>query len=346
MKDIFLIVIAIVFFSACNPKSADNKPELKLVAQSDKQWTGLAISKKGRLFVNFPRWSEDVGVSVAEIVDGKTIPFPDEKWNDFNTEQISDSTFVCVQSVYVDNENFLWILDPANPFFQGVIKRGPRLYKFNLNSNTLIQTYDFPDSIILPNSYLNDIRVDIEKNIAYITDSGTGGIVVLNLNNRESVKRLQNHASTQAEHDYLQFGEQQLNIKVHSDGIALTSDYQYVYYAALTGYNLYRINTASLSDFNLDDTQMAEQVEKIHSIEATDGMLFADDKTLYLGGIEKNAVYKLDKENNYSLLIKDERIRWADSFAKDADGAVYFTTSQIYLPKESRVKFEIYKIEQ
>lgn len=346
MKNNFLIVVVCIFFSACNPKSTENKPELELIAQSDNQWTGIAISKKGRLFVNFPRWSADVGESVAEIIDGKTIPFPDKRWNTFNPEQISDSTFVCVQSVYIDNENFLWILDPANPFFQGVVERGPRLYQFDLKSNELIQMYDFPGNIIPPNSYLNDIRVDTDKNIAYITDSGTGGIVVLNLDNGEAVKRLQHHTSTQAERDYLQFGEQQLNIKVQSDGIALSQNYQYVYYAALTGYTLYRINTSALNDLNLDDIQLAEQVEKIHSIEATDGMLFADENTLYLGGIEKDAVYTLDEEHNYGLLIQDERIRWADSFAIDGDGAIYFTTSQIHLPKESRVKFEIYKIVQ
>lgn len=30
--------------------------ELVEVAQSDRQWTGVAVSKEGRIFVNYPRW--------------------------------------------------------------------------------------------------------------------------------------------------------------------------------------------------------------------------------------------------------------------------------------------------
>jgi hypothetical protein len=63
-----------------------------------------------------------------------------------------------------------------------------------------------------------------------------------------------------------------------------------------------------------------------------------------LGGIEEDAVYTMDKSNSYTLLIQDPKIRWADSFAKDSDGKIYFTTSQIHLPPESRIKYAVYKI--
>jgi hypothetical protein len=44
--------------------------------------TGVAVSREGRIFVNFPRWSPNVLVSVAEIISGgETKPFPDAEWN-------------------------------------------------------------------------------------------------------------------------------------------------------------------------------------------------------------------------------------------------------------------------
>src|SRR5688572_3570267 len=52
------------------------------IARFDHQVTGVAVSQDGRVFVNFPRWTEDSPVSVAEVMkDGSTRPYPDERWN-------------------------------------------------------------------------------------------------------------------------------------------------------------------------------------------------------------------------------------------------------------------------
>src|SRR5690349_24698771 len=60
--------------------------------------TGVTISQKqGRIFVNFPRWGDDVPFTVAEIRDGKAIAFPDEAIN--QTDQNDQAAaLVSVQS--------------------------------------------------------------------------------------------------------------------------------------------------------------------------------------------------------------------------------------------------------
>src|SRR5712691_8624233 len=45
------------------------------------QVTGVAVSKSGRIFVNFPDWSDGHTISVAEMVNGQPEPFPNEDWN-------------------------------------------------------------------------------------------------------------------------------------------------------------------------------------------------------------------------------------------------------------------------
>lgn len=37
-------------------------------------------------------------------------------------------------------------------------------------------------------------------------------------------------------------------------------------------------------------------------------------------------------------------VRWADSFTKDNQGNIYFTTSQINYPENQRIKYQIVKI--
>ena len=55
---------------------------LEQVAQSARQWTGIAVMPDGRIFVNFPRWSDDVPVSVGELrPDGSVRAFPNAEWN-------------------------------------------------------------------------------------------------------------------------------------------------------------------------------------------------------------------------------------------------------------------------
>jgi hypothetical protein len=53
----------------------------EVAAFPSQQVTGVTVSAKGRVFVNFPFWSDDHTISVAEVVDGKPKPFPDEAWN-------------------------------------------------------------------------------------------------------------------------------------------------------------------------------------------------------------------------------------------------------------------------
>ena len=82
----------------------------------NQQVTGVGVSlKSGRIFVNFPYWSDDHPMSVAEIVNGQPHAFPDDEWN---KPGAPESHFVCVQSVVVDDQDNLWILDPAAPKMQ------------------------------------------------------------------------------------------------------------------------------------------------------------------------------------------------------------------------------------
>jgi hypothetical protein len=94
------------------------------------QVTGVGVSQKsGRIFVNFPYWSDDHRLSVAEIVNGQPRAFPDEEWNKPGPP---GTHFVCVQSVVVDDQNNFWLLDPAAPKLPETLKDGPKLVKVDL----------------------------------------------------------------------------------------------------------------------------------------------------------------------------------------------------------------------
>ena len=119
-----------------------------VAARTPKQVAGVTISKTGRIFVCFPRWIDEPTPSVAEVAaDGLLLAYPDEAinaWDKTPGESARDH-FVCVQSVVVDEDDALWILDPAAPNFQAVVEGGPKLLKVDLAHNKVERVYHFDD---------------------------------------------------------------------------------------------------------------------------------------------------------------------------------------------------------
>jgi len=104
--------------------------------------TGVTVSHTGRIFVNFPKWGDDVKFTVAEIRDGQTIAYPNQEINETD-EQDQASTLVSVQSVVVDPADRLWILDTGSPLFKPTEFGGPKLICINLDTNQVIKKFSF-----------------------------------------------------------------------------------------------------------------------------------------------------------------------------------------------------------
>src|SRR3954471_6038233 len=311
--------------------------ELVEVASFDNQQvTGVGVSAKtGRVFVNFPYWSDDHLLSVAEIVEGKAQAFPNEEWNKPGP---AGSHFVCVQSVVVDDQDNLWILDPAAPKMKEVVKGGPKLVKVDLKTNQVVQTIPFGEDIAPTKSYFNDVRIDTAANVAFITESGKGAIVVVDLKSGKARRLLDGHKSTQPEKDVkltvdgkgLLDQEKKTPPQIASDGIALDAKSGYLYYHALTGRTLYRIKTAALLDEKLSKSDVESKVETVAETAPADGMLEAPDGSVYLTDLEGNAIARWNAgADKAAAIITDKRLSWPDTLAWGPAGELYVTASQI-----------------
>ncbi|MFL6589635.1 MAG: L-dopachrome tautomerase-related protein [Chthoniobacterales bacterium] len=329
-----MLVIAFTLFVATFVSSA---AELVEVASFDNQQvTGVGVSKKsGRVFVNFPYWSDDHLLSVAEIVDGKPKPFPNDDWNKPGP---AGSHFICVQSVVVDDQDNLWILDPAAPRMKEIEKGGPKLVKVDLKTNQVVQTIPFGEDIAPKKSYLNDVRIDTAANVAFITESGNGAIIVVDLKSGKARRVLDGHKSTQPEKDVkltvdgkgLLDQEKKTPPQIASDGIALDTENGYLYYHPLTGRTLYRIKTAALIDDKLSKNDLESKVEAVAQTAPPDGMLEAPDGSIYLTDIEGAAISRWNAgTNEVEPVIADTRLLWPDTLAWGPSGELYVTASQI-----------------
>jgi sugar lactone lactonase YvrE len=358
-----------------NLPAADSIGSLEPIAfLYDAMPTGLTVSHKGRIFVNFPKWGDEVQYSVAEVLnDGNIIAYPDAALN-ITDDNDQASTFVSVQSVVVDPIDRLWILDTGSPLFRLTKYGGPKLICVDLETNKVIKKILFSQAVALPTTYLNDIRFDLrrgDEGMAFITDSsqkGSNGIIVVDLASGDSWRKLNDHQSTKPEglQTFLPFVEgkpfleqqQDGSIKhganMGADGIAISSDGSRLFYCPLGSRRLYSVATDTLSDRDIPESDVVKTV-KDHGDKggASDGLESDASGNIYSTNYEHNAILRLrNADKIWETLVYDSRLLWPDTLSLARDGYLYVTANQLHRQprynkgKDLRVKpYTVFRIQ-
>ncbi|MEV0805981.1 L-dopachrome tautomerase-related protein [Micromonospora sp. NPDC050200] len=311
--------------------------------------TGVSVSHTGRIFVNFPKWGDEVPATVVELRGGGEVPFPDQRWNSPSGDDDAQA-FVSVQSIVVDPADRLWVLDTGSPMFRPASPGGPKLVRVDLDTDSVAQVVTFPADVALPTTYLNDVRFDLrrgEAGIAYITDSsasGPNGIIVVDLAAGASWRRLHDHPSTKAE-PLATFrpvveGRPLLErpadgppkpIAAGSDGIAISHDGARLHYCPLASRRWYSVSTDALADPSVSDDRVAASVvDEGDKGTGSDGLESDDAGRLYLTSYEHNAVLRRRADGEYETVVHDPRLLWPDTMSVAADGYLYVTANQLH----------------
>lgn len=309
--------------------------------------TGVTVTETGRIFVNFPRWGDDVPYTVAEISNGQLVPYPDLKTNVADPQNPAKG-FISVQSVVADGKGRVWVLDTAAPKFSAPQAGGAKLVAIDLASDKITRTIVFPDDVILPTTYVNDVRFDFrtgKEGTAYITDSsvsGPGGIIVVDLASGQASRKLTGAQSTSADPSFIPKVEgkpalvtrdaqgQTGLLTVASDGIALSSDGKTLYFCPLSSRHLYAVPTALLRDPGVSDAELEKAVVDLGEKGASDGLEADADGAVYAGDYEHNAIRKRLPDGRWQTLVEDSRVLWPDTLSIGPDGYLYFTANQLH----------------
>ncbi len=311
------------------------KRSLELVyTDSMYELVGIAVSKTGRMFTNYPLWNQPHKYDVVEISGiNSRKPYPNEEANSWKDGEDGVRKWVCVQAVYIDDDDKLWVLDPASPYFKGVYQHSYKLVKFNLETDKPEKIYRF-NYVADVNSYINDVRVDTKLNYAYLTNSNEGGILIIDLNTGKIRQVLQGSPSVISDPSYhfmidgKELKQMGAPAKFNSDGIALTPDGKYLYYKPTTDNKLYRIQTKYLRDESLSAAKLASKVENLGEFSSSDGMIFDKDGNLYLSDAENYRIIKITPDLKMHVFIASPLLIWPDSFSIQ-DGFLYVSCSQL-----------------
>lgn len=338
---IYLLILFSPFSNASSDSYAHHSKELIAVADLGRlRAVGLGVSSDNRIFVSFPNRIASNDYAVAEVVGGKLLAYPDTAWN----TNVGDERkrFVNAQALHVDARDNLWVLD-SKPVSGPVVEQESKnsaegyfkLVKINLSTNRVEKEYYF-DSLDKRFSSLNDVNVDIERGVAYLSDPGLKAIVVLDLITGTSRTLLRDSFATKADPNVvLSYEGQPMQspdgtlFKSDVNGIALTKDNRYLYFKPINKVNLYRIETRSLVDTRLDDIELASKVEDQGATTVSHGLIADAQDNIYMtSSLDYSVKYKTPGDGLLHTLVQDARLIWPDSLGVGNDGYLYITAAQ------------------
>ncbi len=308
--------------------------------------TGVTVSYSGRIFVCFPKWGDKVDFTVAELKDGRPVAYPDEAINRSEGGASADR-LISVQSVVIDPNDKLWIVDTGSIQFGPTSPGGPKLVGVDLGTNRVFKTITFPPEVALPTSYLNDVRFDLRRGqagYAFLTDSsdkGPNGIIVVDLASGASWRRLHDHPTTKADLAMHALVEGRLimerppggspkPVTMGSDGIAISHDGSRLFYCPLVSRRLYSVSVDALIDARLSDPQVASTVLDHGEKGPSDGLESDDKGRVYATNYEQNAILREGVDGSLETLVHDPRVLWPDTLSVARDGHLYFTANQLH----------------
>ncbi|MBB3104760.1 SMP-30/gluconolactonase/LRE family protein [Azomonas macrocytogenes] len=311
-------------------------PQLQLVATSSQYtWNGIAVADDGRIFANFPRWAEGTPSVALVGKDGALTPYPGDGWNTWKPGDDPARHFVSVNSLHVDrSENHLWVVDPATPNFGPSVEGGPKLVEINLATNQVLRVYPFSSQVAPRNSYLNDVRV-LGRH-AFVTESGTGALLVLDRDSGQVRRLLADSALTKADPGIVPVvdgrpltGADGKSPQIHADQIELSADRKTLYFMAPFGPRLYRVAVADLLDTSLGSAELERRVQVDRDVPPVGGIAMDQHDTLYLSEIQTHSIRAETPDGRTLWTLTDPRLDWPDAYSITADGTVYMVAAQV-----------------
>ena len=312
---------------------------LESVATVGVRVTNACVSQDGRLICGFPRWQDDfTHPAVAEVVPGQAprslLP---AHWGQWQPGDTGDERLVSIHSLHLDRSNHLWILDDGCPKLGEPVPGGPKVIQLDLANGALLRVYSLAAPATHDRSILSHMRTDGAR--IYVTDAGSGAILIIDRQSGAVRRVLDGHPLTQADPGIVPM----INGKpyrsahgkvatLHLSHIEISGDGRWMYFCPLFGPRLQRLSMERLCDPGVSDADLAREIEFVCDIPPVAGIHALGDAEFLLCAATDGAILHLHADGRKTTLLQHENICFPNEGGFSPDGRhFYFPNSGAHL---------------
>ncbi|RMF27272.1 MAG: hypothetical protein D6756_02185, partial [Cyanobacteria bacterium J083] len=193
----FLLLISSAIAVTINFSTITATPGLEIVAQFslNNPPGNIAVTPQGKIILSQHQFFGSPLKVLELLPNGKTKPFPSKTWNkQLNPTKIGLHN---VLGLRADKNGIVWLLD--NSPAEG---QPGKILAWDTIQDRLHRIIYLPATVMVKNSLLNDLAVDLDHNAIYITDTAPGetsALIVVDLKTGFARRVLQGDKSTIAE---------------------------------------------------------------------------------------------------------------------------------------------------
>ena len=308
------------------------KANLSLVAAlSDNVPPGnIAVSAEGRIFFSVHEFYGQPLKVVELLKDGTTRPYPNAQWS--VAPAPGKPGLNGVLGLNVDNSGILWLLDGATA------DSNARLVGWNIHTESLHRVIYLGFPITRSNSFVNDLAIDTTHQAIYITDVASpdnAALIVVDLKTGLARRVLEGSTFTRPEDIDMVIEQRVIALggnpaRIGANPISIDPQHQWVYFGAMNGTAVYRVNTRDLLNPSLSDEALAAKVQRYGDKPISDGITIDNAGNVYITSITDNSIGVTQANGQYKPLYTDATLSWPDGFAIGPNNTVYVTINELH----------------
>jgi sugar lactone lactonase YvrE len=318
---------------------------------------GITQMPNGQVVIGYHPFYGPPKVQVALLnADRKsTTPYPTADWQSCkNADGTWKSDFNrCIDWVlglHTDANGILWLLDSAKSTDKAAGRPAglvPKLVAWDTKKNQLARIIPITGDATLTESQHNDFVVDLKHEVIVDADEAIGegsngvgdkaALVVVDLKTGTSRRLLQGHSSVMPVADPIKWDQGKptagtFKLGVGVDGIALDAASEWLYFAPLNAYKVYRIRMADLLDKSLTPAQLGAKVETYADKPFNGGLSIDRSNNLYMTEVGERAIGVIPADTRkYYRLVTAPGMVWPDGVTFNSDGYMYTGAAQLTL---------------
>ncbi|WP_197056516.1 MULTISPECIES: L-dopachrome tautomerase-related protein [Luteibacter] len=305
---------------------------------------GTKVDADGNIYATTARWGgPEVPATLSKLVkkDGKWVlqPYPSVAMN-----RVGDpKALQAVLGIEIDRNGVMWILDQGHVGGKPSQPGSQKLVLWDIKQNKELQSFTFDDSLADSKcSFLNDVVVDNDRDVAYITDSGIfcdplqGGLIVYDRKTNTARRVLSDTVFTTDQTGFrFRIDNRDVTpdkpMRTGADGIALSGDKKTLYWTNLSSHALYSLDTALLRDPKTSEAALRTAVKNVATLPSNaDGMVADRDGNLYLTALELNGILRWDHvTGKFSTVVIHPDMSWPDTIGFGPNGHLYVSSGHL-----------------